>query len=127
MSSKRILIAEDEPGYLELLTISLTNVGYEVIPVDNGSSALKKAIELKPDLVLTDVRMPGLDGYHFAQALADEFGDECPKIIIMTSRDTESAREKGAAMMSGASDLVQKPFELPDLHAKIKALLETGG
>ncbi len=124
MGAKRILIAEDEPGYLELLDISLTTEGYEVIPVDNGSSALKRAIEEKPDLVLTDVRMPGLDGYHFAQALADEFGDACPKIIIMTSRDTSSAREKGAAMMSGACDLVQKPFELPELHAKIKALLE---
>jgi len=124
MSAKRILVAEDEPGYLELLTISLTSAGFEVIPVDNGSSALKRAIIEKPDLVLTDVRMPGMDGYHFAQSLADELGDECPKIIIMTSRDTSSAREKGAAMMAGAHDLVQKPFELPELHAKINALLK---
>ncbi|PIP81691.1 MAG: two-component system response regulator [Elusimicrobia bacterium CG_4_9_14_3_um_filter_62_55] len=123
---KKILVAEDEPGYLDLLQISLSTEGYEVIPVDNGSSALKRAVEELPDLVLTDVRMPGLDGYHFAQSLADALGARCPKIIIMTSRDTSSAREKGAAMMSGAHALVQKPFELPELHAKIKALLEEG-
>jgi len=118
---KRILIAEDDQEYLDLLKYALTTEGYEVIACEDGGKALKAAMDVKPDLVLTDVRMPGLDGYHFAQELGDRYGADCPKIIIMTSRDIK--REKGVAMLSGAASIIQKPFKISTLKEQIEKLL----
>jgi len=118
---KQVLIAEDDPEYLDLLKYALTAAGYEVTACEDGSRALEAALSSRPDLVLTDVRMPGLDGYHFAQELGDKYGAECPKILIMTSRDIE--REKGVAMLSGAANIIQKPFKISLLKEQIKQLL----
>ena len=65
--------------------------------------------------------MPYIDGYHVASEISSRLGSEAPKIIIMTSRDVAS--ERGIALLSGASDVVQKPFTLDELEAKIKAAL----
>lgn len=118
---KRILIAEDDREYLDLLQYALTAEGYEIIACDNGQKALDWAMDNRPDLVLTDVRMPELDGYHFAQALGDKYGAECPKILIMTSRPID--KEKGVAMLSGAAAIIQKPFKLSALKDQIEGML----
>lgn len=118
---KRILIAEDDQEYLDLLQYALTAEGYEIIACDNGQKALDWAMDNRPDLVLTDVRMPELDGYHFAQALGDKYGAECPKILIMTSRPID--KEKGVAMLSGAAAIIQKPFKLSALKDQIEGML----
>lgn len=120
---KRILVAEDDVEYLELIQYALKADGFDVVACSDGKKALEHAMGDKPDLVLTDVRMPELDGYHFAQALGDKFGAECPKILIMTSRDIE--REKGVAMLSGAAAIIQKPFKLSALKEKIASLLKS--
>lgn len=118
---KKILVAEDDAEYLDLIEYALKAGGYEVVCCTDGKKALAAALSERPDLVLTDVRMPELDGYHFAQALGDKYGTDCPKILIMTSRDVE--REKGVAMLSGAAAVIQKPFKLSALKAKIEELL----
>lgn len=118
---KRILIAEDDQEYLDLLQYALTAEGYEIIACDNGQKAMDWAMDNRPDLVLTDVRMPELDGYHFAQALGDRYGAECPKILIMTCRSID--KEKGVAMLSGAAAIIQKPFKLSALKDQIKGML----
>ena len=76
----------------------------------------------KLDLVLLDVMMPYIDGYHVASEICSKMGRNAPKIMIMTSRDT--VREKGIALMSGAVSVLQKPFGMLDLHDKIKQILE---
>ena len=122
MSDKKtILVAEDDAEYLDLIDYALKADGYEVVACSDGQKALNWAMSSRPDLVLTDVRMPELDGYHFAQALGDKYGAECPKILIMTSRDVQ--REKGVAMLSGAAAIIQKPFKLSALKSKIAELL----
>lgn len=122
MSDKKIiLVAEDDSEYLDLIDYALKADGYEVVACSDGQKALDWAMSNRPDLVLTDVRMPELDGYHFAQALGDKYGSECPKILIMTSRDVQ--REKGVAMLSGAAAIIQKPFKLSALKSKISELL----
>ena len=122
MSDKKtILVAEDDAEYLDLIDYALKADGYEVVACSDGQKALNWAMSSRPDLVLTDVRMPELDGYHFAQALGDKYGAECPKILIMTSRDVQ--REKGVAMLSGAAAIIQKPFKLSALKSKISELL----
>ncbi|TPW20796.1 MAG: two component transcriptional regulator, winged helix family [Elusimicrobia bacterium] len=119
---KRILVADDDPDLLELLKMDLAFQGYEVIPATNGKEALDLASTQKVDLVLLDVMMPYIDGYHVAAELSAKMGKNVPKIVIMTSRDT--VREKGIAMMSGAVSVLQKPFEMKTLHDRLKDILE---
>jgi len=119
---KRILVADDDPDLLELLKMDLDFQGYEVIAAQNGKEALELATKEKVDLVLLDVMMPYIDGYHVASELSAKLGNQVPKIVIMTSRDT--VREKGIAMMSGAVSVLQKPFEMAALHKKIAEILE---
>ena len=119
---KRVLIADDDPDISDLLEAYLKKAGYSVTVTGNGKDALQKAESEKFDLVLLDVMMPYIDGYHVASEISSRYGAESPRIIIMTSRDVTT--EKGIALLSGACDVVQKPFTLVELDAKIKAALE---
>ena len=118
---KRILIADDDPDLIDLLESFFRGEGYEVTAKVNGKDALQAAESEKFDLVLLDVMMPYIDGYHVASEISSRLGSEAPKIIIMTSRDTAS--EKGIALLSGASEVIQKPFSLDDVNTKVKAAL----
>lgn len=120
---KRILVADDDPDLLELLRMDLTFQEFDVRTATNGKEALEIASQETFDLVLLDVMMPYIDGYHVASELTNKMGSNAPRIVIMTSRDTE--REKGIAIMSGAISVMQKPFGMADLHNKLKEILET--
>ncbi|MBU2574035.1 MAG: response regulator [Elusimicrobia bacterium] len=120
-SGKRILIADDDPDILDLLEAYFKRKGYEITIVVNGKDALQKAETGKFDLILLDVMMPYIDGYHVAQEVTSRLGADAPRIIIMTSRDV--AGERGIAMLSGAVDAVQKPFTLEELDRKIAEVL----
>lgn len=120
-SGKRILIADDDPDIIDLLESYFKRAGFAVTAKINGKDALQAAEAEKFDLVLLDVMMPYIDGYHVASEISSRLGSDAPKIIIMTSRDVSS--EKGIALLSGAVDVVQKPFTLEELDAKIKAAL----
>ena len=118
---KRILVADDDPDLLELLKMDLGHQGYDVLCAANGKDALQLAMAEKLDLMLLDVMMPYIDGYHVAYEVSSKLGNKAPHIVLMTSRDTQ--REKGIAMMSGAEDVFQKPFEMASLHEKLAAIL----
>jgi len=118
---KRILVADDDPDLLDLLKMDLGFQGYEVLAAANGKDALQIAMNERLDLVLLDVMMPYIDGYHVAYELTNKLGTKAPKIMIMTSRDT--VKEKGIALMSGALDVMQKPFEMAKLHERILDVL----
>ncbi|MFH1618465.1 MAG: response regulator [bacterium] len=120
---KRILIADDDPDLADLLETDLGKQGYEIRVVANGKDALQAVTREQFDLVLLDVMMPYIDGYHVAYEISSGHSENIPKIIIMTSRDT--SREKGIALMSGANLVLQKPFTLEELHARIKEALTT--
>ncbi|MFA6435271.1 MAG: response regulator transcription factor [Elusimicrobiales bacterium] len=119
---KRILIADDDPDIVDLLESYYTKKGHSVSVVINGKEALQKLESEKFDLVLMDVMMPYVDGYHVAYEITSKLGAEAPRIIIMTSRDVAS--EKGIAMLSGALEVLQKPFTLSDLDKKVAAVLD---
>ncbi|HAH33108.1 MAG TPA: hypothetical protein DCL44_12420 [Elusimicrobia bacterium] len=121
-SGKRILIADDDPDIADLLEGYFSKGGYEVTVVGNGKDALQQVENTRFDLVLLDVMMPYIDGYHVASEITAKYGADAPKILIMTSRDV--AGEKGIVLLSGATDAVQKPFALEAIDAKVKALLE---
>ena len=118
---KRILVADDDPDLLDLLKMDLGFQGYDVLVAANGKDALQVAMAEKLDLVLLDVMMPYIDGYHVAYELTNKLGTKAPHILIMTSRDT--VKEKGIALMSGATEILQKPFEMAKLHERIAAVL----
>ncbi len=118
---KRILVADDDPDLLDLLKMDLAYQGYEVLVAADGKEALQTALNETLDLVLLDVMMPYIDGYHVAYELTNKLGSKAPRIMIMTSRDT--VKEKGIALMSGAAEVLQKPFEMAKLHERITALL----
>lgn len=120
-SGKRILIADDDPDIIDLLESYFKRAGFIVTAKINGKDALQAAEAERFDLVLLDVMMPYIDGYHVASEISSRLGNDAPKIIIMTSRDVAS--EKGIALLSGAQDVVQKPFTLDELDSKIKAAL----
>jgi DNA-binding response OmpR family regulator len=120
-NKKRILVADDDPDLLDLLKMDLGFQGYEVFAAANGKDALQMAMSDQYDLVLLDVMMPYIDGYHVAYELTNKLGSKAPRIMIMTSRDT--VKEKGIALMSGAAEVLQKPFEMAKLHERITAVL----
>lgn len=119
---KRILVADDDPEILELVFFELQRLGYEVMTAEDGQAALKTANAAKPDLVLTDVMMPFIDGYHLASELTSRRENGLPRVIIMTARSTE--REKGVLIACGADGALQKPFNMEDLEALVARTLE---
>ena len=118
---KKILIADDDPDILDLLEAYFIKKEYDVTLVANGKEALKKAENEKFDIILLDVMMPYIDGYHVAYEISSKQESSAPKIVIMTSRDVSS--EKGIALLSGAVEVVQKPFSLEELQSKIDSAL----
>lgn len=118
----RILIVDDDPDLVDLLKLDLSNQGYDAATAGNGKEALQLANTKKFDLVLLDVMMPYVDGYHVAHELSSKLGVNAPKVLLMTSRDT--VRERGVILMSGADAAIQKPFALNELHAKIEEVLK---
>ena len=118
---KRILVVDDDLDLIELLKMDLAYQGYEVLTAANGKDALQLALGEPLDLILLDIMMPYIDGYHVAYELTNKLGAKAPRIMIMTSRDT--VKEKGIALMSGAAEVLQKPFEMAKLHERITAVL----
>jgi len=118
---KRILIADDDPDLVELIRLEMVELGHEIFTASNGEVCLESILKNKPDLVLLDVMMPKLDGYHVAYEVTSRLGEQAPNIIIITSRDT--VREKGVATMSGAAAVLQKPFSLADLRKTVLKVL----
>src|SRR6058998_766808 len=120
MTIKRILIVDDSPTERHVLNDMLTKAGYEVVASDNGEDAILKARTVKPDLILMDVIMPGLNGFQATRAISrDEVTKQIP-VIICTTKDQETDKIWG--LRQGAKDYVTKPVNETELLEKIKAL-----
>ena len=116
--SETILIVEDELSLQETLTYSLKKDGYEVEAVGDGRLALESARKLKPDLIILDIMLPGLDGFEVARILRKEMTSA---ILMLTARDDEIDRVVGLEV--GADDYMTKPFSMRELLARVKAML----
>ena len=121
-AGKCILVADDDQDLVDLLKLDLTHEGYEILTALDGKEALQILNSQKVDLVILDVMMPYVDGYHVAYELTSHPAQGAlPKILILTSRDVTEERE--IAKLSGADVLIQKPFDMEDLHQWIRELL----
>jgi len=117
----RILIVEDEEPLTLLLRYNLEAEGYEVDIAARGDDAEIKLKESPPDLVLLDWMLPGLSGIELCRRVRARTDTERMPIIMLTARGEESERVRGLAI--GADDYIVKPFSVPELLARIRALL----
>jgi CheY-like chemotaxis protein len=117
----RILVADDEEELLELIRFSLDVAGYHVTTAKNGKIALELSRKEKFDLVILDVMMPQMDGYHACSEISQDPTN--PPVILLTSRDFD--QDQAAVKGSGASAFLSKPFEIPELLKVVKDLTKT--
>ncbi len=115
----KILLIEDEPGIARLIRRGLEDAGYSVEATANGRQGLEMAEEKSYNLLLLDLMVPGLDGWQVCEALRAQ-GSQLP-ILMLTARDSVPDRVRGLDL--GADDYLPKPFEFPELLARIRALL----
>lgn len=116
----RIVVVDDTPQNVRLLEAVLTTKGYEVVPTSSGEEALGEIASGRPDLVLLDIVMPGMDGYEVCRRLrADPATALLPVVMITASGE----QEKVKAIEAGADDFIPKPFDHAELIARIRSLL----
>jgi two-component system alkaline phosphatase synthesis response regulator PhoP len=118
VSSAKILVVDDEQSILDLVTAYLRREGYEVHTARDGPGGLKAARALKPDLIVLDVMLPGIDGIELLARLRRESD---VYVIMLTARSEETDKIVGLSV--GADDYLTKPFSPRELVARIKAAL----
>jgi DNA-binding response OmpR family regulator len=116
--AEKILIVEDELALQETLAYNLKHQGYEVETASDGQTAIDKAKQINPDLILLDIMLPGIDGFEVCRILRK---DMSVPILMLTARDDEIDRVVGLEV--GADDYLIKPFSMRELIARVKALL----
>jgi DNA-binding response OmpR family regulator len=118
MTSKRVLIVDDDEDVVELVKLYLNRDGYRVLAANTGTDALRVARESRPDLIVLDLMLPGMDGREVCRAIRDE--SDVP-IIVLTARTTEDDKLVGLDL--GADDYVTKPFSPRELAARVRTVL----
>jgi two-component system alkaline phosphatase synthesis response regulator PhoP len=118
MSSKRVLVVDDDTKTVELVKLYLNRDGYKVITAYDGAEALRLARETRPDLIVLDLMLPGIGGLEVCRTLRDE--SDVP-IVMLTARTTDEDKLTGLSL--GADDYVSKPFSPRELAARVRAVL----
>ena len=118
----RVLVIDDESPIRLLCRVNLEAEGMEVLEAADGPSGLEKARSERPDVILLDVMMPGLDGWRVAEELLDDERTESIPIVFLTARAELRDRARGIDL--GGVDYVTKPFNPVDLAPLVGALLE---
>lgn len=113
-----ILVVDDEISLQETVAYNLRKQGYEVVTVGDGLTGLETARSLKPDLILLDLMLPGMDGFEVCRQLRR---DSTIPVLMLTARDDEIDRVVGLEV--GADDYLTKPFSMRELMARVKAML----
>lgn len=122
-SEARVLIVDDEPTIVELLSVSLRFQGFEVLTAASGPEALDKARKFRPEALILDVMMPGMDGFGLLRRLRAD-GIDAPALFL-TARD--SVEDKVSGLTLGADDYVTKPFSLEEVVARLRVILRRSG
>ncbi len=115
----RLLVVEDDPNIVELLSASLRYAGFAVTTATDGLEAVRLARATKPELMVLDVMMPGIDGFEVVRRLSSE-GLRCP-VLFLTAKD--STADKITGLTVGGDDYVTKPCSLDEVVARIRAVL----
>ena len=121
MSSHTVLIIEDEPSLVEVLSYNLEKEGFEVLTANNGRYGLERARSALPDLVILDLMLPLIDGLQVCAQLRSDPKTQNIRVLMLTARSEETDEVVGFNV--GADDYVTKPFKVRPLIHRIKALL----
>ncbi|MFI6870484.1 response regulator transcription factor [Nocardia sp. NPDC050406] len=119
----RILVVDDEPMIVELLAVSLRFQGFEVATAGSGAEGLDRAKGFRPDALIVDVMMPGMDGFGLLRRLRAD-GIDAP-VLFLTARD--DVEDKITGLTLGADDYVTKPFSLEEVVARLRVILRRAG
>ncbi len=120
-SKLRVLVVDDEPRITRFVRLSLTSQGFEVLVASSGEEGLRLAVAEKPDLMILDIFMPGIDGFGVLQKLrADEEHNGSHLPVIVFSARASVAEE---AMKLGATDFISKPFVPEEMADKIRTAI----
>ena len=119
----KVLVVDDEPNIVELLTLSLKFQNFEVYSANSGNEALRVAREVNPDAYILDVMMPGMDGFELLGKLRQE-GLDGP-VLYLTAKDGVDQRIHGLTI--GADDYVTKPFSLEEVITRLRVIMRRGG
>ena len=117
-SQPLVLVADDEPRITKLVALTLHDEGFRVVTASGGEEALKKAEEVRPDIVLLDIVMPDLDGIEVMRQLREW---RPVPVILLTAKGSTSDKAKGLDL--GADDYIAKPFHPDELAARVRAVL----
>lgn len=120
-----VLVVDDEQAILDNLTMRLEHEGYNVLSALNGEDGLETAKSGKPDLVLLDLMMPGMNGFEVCKIMKEDEALRDIPVIVLTAKVDREARNGSLAL--GADDYIAKPYDSGELLAKIKGLLHRGG
>jgi DNA-binding response OmpR family regulator len=113
---KRVLVVDDERDILSFVQDALTDEGYAVDTAASGEEALQSVMERRPDLIMLDVNLPGVDGWEVLSRLRAAAGEQTP-VVVMTG----GYRAQEQALASGAQGYLGKPFDLDDLISSVAA------
>ncbi len=117
----KILVVEDHPDMLELLTTELGFMGYQAIPARNGREGVEKALQEKPDLILMDIMLPGMDGREATRTL--RANPETRNIPILAETALFRDSDLKICIEAGCNDYLVKPFTYQELQEKIKEFI----
>jgi CheY-like chemotaxis protein len=116
----RILVADDDPIILRLLEVNLGLEGFEVETAARGEDAVRRAQELRPDVIILDVMMPGMTGYDVAEQLRDDPDTSEIPVVVLSARAQDEDRRRGHAL--GVAAYVTKPFDPAELVDIVRRL-----
>jgi DNA-binding response OmpR family regulator len=122
MPTKKILIVDDEPNIIVPLQFLMEKSGYQVLIAQSGEEALESVSKNRPDLILLDIMLPGIDGYEVCEILRLNPEWKDTKIIFLTAKGREVDIAKG--MVLGADEYITKPFSNQQIIDCVKRLLE---
>ena len=119
---KKVLIVEDHPDLLDILTLQMEEMGFAVTSATNGIEAVEKAIEEKPHLILMDIMLPGIDGLEATRRIRSN--PEAKEIPILAATAITNKSQLRECIEAGCNDVIVKPFTAEDLQEKIQAVLD---
>jgi CheY-like chemotaxis protein len=119
---KKVLIADDNATSRELVRTVLENSGYEVVEAGDGIEALRSARESKPDLIILDLHMPGLDGFGVVREIRLDRDLAATPVMALTASAMQGDRER--ALAAGFTSYIAKPIQLRVLRSEVERMLE---
>jgi len=121
MSDNKVMIVEDSPAVAEMIKDGLEEAGYQARVANDGFEALRDLLEFQPDLIITDIMMPKVDGLELCQAIQNRLETRDIPFILLSSRFDPDTVERGRNI--GARFFVAKPFQMQTLIGNVKKVL----